>query len=150
MNNFLKQPDNSDSSDMFDLLLKSNEETKTTPGTAVIELVNKQIKPLQERVDRVKNESDSALSGSNIWDEDTWYRSRSGHQAQLTMLIMKFDLEYIKLRSDSHLAEELRHIILINLEAIVGSMSHQLAHIESRATKLESVLTDDQNTEVIS
>ena len=145
MDTFLVSVQKSSPQELFNLLLKLNQDhKKISPENKVeIDALNEKIALVQDRISLLKfsdNENTDTSPASSV-DRDKMVRSRGGNLAQITSLIKKFDSTYDSLTVDS--TEDERTNILIDLEQLVSSLAHQLGQAENKTVKLETLSDED-------
>ena len=85
--------------------------------------------------------SDAVLSTDKSNDCEKLERSKSGHLAQITTLVKKFEIEFSNLETAAD--EDESSEVLISLDEITSSLSYQLTQVEHKPTKLELLLDED-------
>ena len=84
---------------------------------------------------------DAAANTDKSNDCEKLERSKSGHLAQITNLVKKFESQFSNLEIAAD--EDERSEVLISLDQISSSLAYQLTEVEHKTTKLELLLDED-------
>ena len=133
---------------LVNTLLKLNEDLAAVKpeDTPLKTEIKAKIAIVQDLISKLKKDtnaaaSDAVLSTDKSNDCEKLERSKSGHLAQITTLVKKFEIEFSNLETAAD--EDERSEVLISLDQITSSLSYQLTQVEHKTTKLELLLDED-------
>lgn len=136
---------------LVNILLSLNDEHKKSDpsDTQTLKAIAAKIAALQESISTLKRDPPLTIDPLNLaknTDVDKLERSRSGHMAQITTLLKKFNSlnKYLSTSTDEDRGE-----LLVELDQIASSLSYQLTQIGHKTTKLELLLDEDSLSDLI-